>query len=232
MNCPHCGKRIDWSNWQKREYTTFAAGGMAIPAGAEYERRRPARDANLESDVFSPALQSLITGVTAGVCGAAATAMSGLDQHPAVVGLTAGTAILSVTWIVLLRDHRALLWEVERIVGADLDEDGHIGPPASPPRTPIRIEVSGREGKYRRIRYIDLPHTIRDEDIASIARAVLVSRKKFSRRDLDISPEVYRDLSERMLEGGLLRYRGKGPRSGLELTGAGRAFLRQFLEIK
>jgi hypothetical protein len=32
-----------------------------------------------------------------------------------------------------------------------------------------------------------------------------------------------------MLDGGLLRFKGKSARAGVELTGAGRAFLEQYL---
>jgi hypothetical protein len=230
MKCPHCGHKIPWSDWVSREYDGFTLGAAAVPAGAEYERKRPARDANIETDVITPAIQSLITGVVTGACAAAAASLLNWDQ-PAVTGVTTGTGVLSAVWVILLREQRSLLWEIERITGADIDGDGRVGPPepAGREREPVRVEVSERSGRYQRIRYIDLPATVSDDDISSVARAVLVSRRNFSRRDLDISPETYRDLSERMLDGGLLRYRGNGPRSGLELTGVGRSFLRQYI---
>ena len=228
MKCPHCGHKIPWSDWISREYDGFSLGAAAVPAGAEYERKRPARDANIETDVITPAIQSLITGVVTSACVTAAAALLDWDQ-PVVAGVTTGTGVLSAVWVILLREQRSLLWEIERITGADLDGDGDVGQPAAREREPVRVEVSERRGRYQRIRYIDLPPTVGDDDIASVARSVLVSRRNFSRRDLNISPETYRDLSERMLDGGLLRYRGNGPRSGLELTGAGRSFLRQYL---
>jgi len=233
VKCPHCGKKIKtaWSDWEKREKSGFAAGAAAIPLGADYERRRPARDASVEADVLTPALQSLITGCVTGICfGATAKLMEW--GSPLVTGMTAGAGVLSIAWVVLLREQRSLLWEVERIIGADLDGDGDVGaPPTNTERPPQlrQVEVTEHRGSNKSIRYIDLPDSVTDDDLAKIAQRVLRLGYSFTRRDLEIEPDDYSILSDRMLEGGLLRRKGRTKQSGLELTGAGRAFLKQYL---
>jgi hypothetical protein len=243
-NCPLCGAPQNWRDllhaksgqdaawrpWEKRSYTAFGlAVEEIVAAGAEYERRRPVRDATLESDVAAPALQALITGVTAGACIGAVAAVAQW-QRPGAIGLAAGTGVLSLTWWALLRDHRRLLWEIERVAGTDLNGDGHVGDPRHvdvhpEPRT-TRVEITERRPGHTRMRFVDVP--LSDRELERIAHAVFVQKENFSRRGLSdiISQEDYAATYNAMLEGGLIAHIGNSN----ELTAAGRNFLRQYLE--
>jgi hypothetical protein len=221
-----------WRQWETHSYRNFGFGvDEVIAAGAEYERKRPVRDASLESDVFTPSLQALISGVAGGVCLGALAAIFHWDR-PFVIGLASGTGVMGLTWFVLLREHRDLLWEVERITGTDLDRDGAVGEPVAVDTEPepriTRVEVTER--KKGRIRYVDVP--LSDGELERMARAVLVAKESFSQRGLGniLSQDQYSETYQAMLDGGLLRYKGKSARSGVELTGAGKAFLEQYLD--
>jgi len=217
------------AGWERREFSVFGAGAVAsVPAGVEYERRRPVRSVGLESDVFAPGLQSAISGAVAGVVATVASTAASWPR-PALVGVGVGAGVLGAVWFALLRLNRGLLWEVERVIGADLDGDGSVGDPARvasdlKPRV-TRVEVDERHNGSRRIRYVDVP--LSDHELERLARAVLERRERFSRRGLSevLSQSQYSELYTAMLGGGLLADNGNGN----ELTAAGRAFLRQYL---
>lgn len=242
--CPLCGAPRDWQErltgndrpswgaWEKHEYTNYAFGAEAIPAGSEYVRKRPVRDASLEGDVTVPGLQSLFTGVTGGVAIGALAAIFHVPR-PFPIGLAGGAGVLAVCWLVLLKEHRSLLWEVEKILNTDLDHDGRVGrsePVAvdaelEPATT--RVEVTERKrGGNVSMRFVDVPAS--DSELTGIARAVLVRKENFSRRGLAgiLSQGKYAETYEKMLDGGLLRPDGRGA----ELSPSGRAFLGQYLK--
>ena len=250
-SCPFCGAPPDWRSflrqpwesaadahgWQRREFQTLHA--EARP-GASYERKRPSREPTFQADVAVPVLQSAVSGVVTGILGGATASVAGVS-HPWLIGLTASAAGLGLAWVVILREHRQALWEVERFVAADLDRDGHVGLPSPESfgpgtkgsREPVRVEVIQRDsrGHLRQLRWLDLPPTVTEPMLERLARAVLVDGTDFSRRKLNpiLSAEAYGLLAARLLQGGLLRYKGRGENAGVELTPAGRAFLRRYL---
>ncbi len=250
-NCPLCGAPTNWREllsqrdqrsdegawrpWEKRRYSPFGIGDVsAIPAGMEYERRRPVRNPTLESDVLTPVLQTAFTGAIGAAIGGAAAAIAA-QPRPWAFALGAGAVALAATWAALLTDHRRLLWEIERITGQDFDGDGVSGDPVhvevEPEPRVTRVEVTEKRANGNtRIRYTDLP--VKDSELEAIARAVLERREPFSQRGLGnvLSQEQYSETYERMIDAGLLRYRGKSARAGVELTGSGRAFLSQYLD--
>jgi hypothetical protein len=73
---------------------------------------------------------------------------------------------------------------------------------------------------------------LNDHELEDLARALLVQRASLSRRQLsDVIPEeAYGAVLEAFLEGGLAELKGKTRNAGVQLTGAGRAFLRQYLD--
>ena len=202
----------------------------SLPTGATYERRKPQRSATLESDAVVPLVQSLASAAVAAIAGGAASAVTGLWRPWPVSGVF-GVGALALSWLVLLREHRGLLWDVERITGADLDGDGHAGRPIEVKPDTVRVEVLERERGNTRVRYVDVP--LSDPELERLAAGVLERGVNFSRRSLAdaeiLEAERYSDVKDAMMGGDLLRYRGKGKHSGLELSPAGRAFLRQYL---
>lgn len=219
MICPHCGRDIG-GNWQPIQSAQFHAApwNQTAPLPAftgSYERRAPARAPEFIGDVAVPATQSLITAGVGAIIGGAIGGWPG-----AAIG---GGLVWSVTWFVLLGEHRRGLWIVERITNRDLDGDGVKGEPA--PRQPLRVEIA----QGRQVRLLDLP--VSDEKLETLASAVLEDNKPFSRRGLAdvLTPDEYDQVSAAMLTAGLLISRGTGKTAGVELTHAGRAMLRKFL---
>jgi hypothetical protein len=145
---------------------------------------------------------------------------------PFVAGVVVGAVTFAFATVLLVRDSRSWLWRLEERVGVDLTGDEVVGEPDPEPRE-VRVEV--KEGK-RRMRWVRVPAS--ESELEAIADAVLERGRDFSRRELErsgaLDGERYSEVADAMLTGGLLRYRGRGPRSGVELSGAGRAFLRQY----
>ena len=104
-----------------------------------------------------------------------------------------------------------------------------LAEPPAPPRPPVTVEVVDRQ--RRQVRYLDVD--LSDDDLAALARAVLRPGATFSRRSLPaglLSADQYGALVAAMLRAGLLAYRGRGPEAGVQLTAAGRAWLRHYVE--
>lgn len=243
--CPFCGappnwrdllkdKQSDkpaWRPWKRREFTAFGARAeQAISMGAEYERRRPIRDPHVETDVAVPALQSVLTGVSVGIASGAISAALHWPK-PLLVALGLSGGAMALSWLVLLRAHRDLLWEIERITGADLDRDGAVGEPVRVDTEPeprvTRVEVTERgRGNTTRVRFVDVP--LSDRELERVAHSVLTAKQPFSRRGLSdiLTQSQYADVYNAMLEGGLLRKDGRG----VQLSPSGRAFLGQYVE--
>ena len=189
---------------------------------AVVERRRPARPGSLESDLLVPLGQAAVSGVlVAGLAGGVA-AWAGASR-PLLTAVLAGGVVLCATWAVAMLDRRELLWQVERMIHTDLDRDGTVG---RPPVTTVEVV----DPRNRQIRYVDVP--LSDGQLEELARAVLRSGAVFSRRSLPeglVNAEVYGDLVARLLPAGLLVQRGRGLEAGVELTAAGRSWLRRYL---
>lgn len=209
-----------WGPWEKREYTNYSFGASVAASGSSYTRRRPVRDASLEADVFVPGTQAVITSIVAALSGWGGFALL-QTPRPWALGLGAGALALGLSWLILLCDHRSLLWETEEVT-----------PPQENERkansfTTVEITDQPRG----QIRYVDVP--LDDDELHSLAAGLLAQRRHFSRRSLVnagvIAKEKYTDVLDVFLSGGLARQKGKTTNAGVELTGAGRAFLKQYL---
>jgi len=109
--------------------TAAAPKGVDVGPGRWVRTQAPARAAGLVSDVAVPFLQSLLTGVLLGgvVSFVVSRSQWGGDVGILFVGLVLVVACLC--WLVLLGQHRALLWATERLTGQDLDGDRQLGKP-------------------------------------------------------------------------------------------------------
>lgn len=134
MKCPLCGSTVGGvsAGWQRSNVQAFASGAISVAPGVRYSRTEPARKASLESDVTVPLLQSLATGVFAGVVSGAISSIIDWNE-PAIVGLATAALSSGLVWAALVRDHNASLWKIEEITGVDLDGDGIAGKPAPAP---------------------------------------------------------------------------------------------------
>ncbi len=101
------------------------------------ERRRPARPANVESDVIVPLLQSVAVAIAVSVAGLYLSMFFDLFAwHLSCFGGLLAGGIWFIAALFLGRD---LLWIVESITTYDIDGDGVIGPP---PVTELAVNVT------------------------------------------------------------------------------------------
>jgi hypothetical protein len=225
-------RAAEQNGWQERGFTVFESGVNAatIAPGTSYEKRQPARAATVPSDVWVPALQSAISGGIAGVLGGSIAFLVS-NHRPGAWGITVGAVGFSVSWLLMLYEHRRALWIIEKVTGRDLDDDGFVGEPAPLPSPPVRVEVSEVDdrGRLRRMSYIDLPFGVTDGMLEGIAIATQ-NGTAFSRRALGdvISADKFGKLRRAMLDGGLLRPLTQAENSAVELTPSGRAMMRQY----
>jgi len=181
----------------------------------------PSRQPAVQADVAVPLLQALASGAMAGLALIAPTVGWHWRWYVPLLG---ASLITAGAWLLLLLDHRHLLWTVERWTGRDLDGDGQAGPPPKPQT--VRVEVADKPSRgHARTRLAELP--VSEEALTDVAIAVLRQGRGFSRGGLKhvLSDPSYRQLRRSMLEAGLVRAEGKQT----ELTAAGRAYLRHYL---
>jgi hypothetical protein len=104
-----------------------------MPEGAaRVETETPVRGAGIISDLQVPLGQAITTGVLLGALVGFAADKWGLVTSAAgllSLWLQAAVVIGAVVWLVLLVDTRKLLRTIEKVVGLDLDGDGHKGQP-------------------------------------------------------------------------------------------------------
>lgn len=204
---------------RRKRYET--AEEISVPT---IERRKPATGpGSLESDVLVPLAQAGISGLVLGLLVGTVAALIGARQ-PVLIGAAVGALVLAGVWLLLLADRRQLLWTIERVTGRDLDGDHAIGRPTREP--PVTLELVDRA--RRQMRYLELP--LSDDQVAAIARRVLRPGGMFTRQALVgvVTNDVYQALIEKLLGAGLLRTRGGGVTTGVELTPSGRAWLRRY----
>jgi hypothetical protein len=228
--CPHCGKLLPpGKGWERREISIFGAGHVAVDPGVEYERRTPARDASIESDVAVPAAQSVITALLLGSGGGAFAAVAGAPRS-LLIGVGVGATAATISWLSLLSDHRRLLWTFETVTGQDVDGDGSIGQPDQH-QEPVTVEIVKRERKnHTSMHYVNLG--LSEGELKRVANALLVRREPLSRRGLEdvLESERYSKFLDALLKANLAYPKGKSLNAGVELSGPGRFFFRQYLE--
>lgn len=101
----------------------------SVAAPADLETVTPARTPCLTGDCLVPAFQSAVTGALIGTL--ATLTLTWLDFPVAWWQVWIASTLVTTTcvWLLLLGEHRRLMWTVERVLGADLDGDGVKGDP-------------------------------------------------------------------------------------------------------
>lgn len=228
--CPNCGhqlaqrEELDARPGLRRvpdsagEVQRFRLGDGEATSGATWqEYRRPARAANVASDVATPALQALITGAAAAVVSVVPTAALELSW---LVVPAAGALAFALSWAALLRDAAARLWEVETLQR----EPEPAKPLAEPAKAGVRLSVTLDNSRQERT----LP--IEPDGLLRLARAVAGGAHSFSERELTAAGLVtgrsqYEGLRDTFLAMNWLRWKATDRRQGLDWTAPGRAGL-------
>ncbi len=242
--CAVCGAPLPWqdylttkrqasTSWTPMQTRTFSIGdGMTLAPGSSYQRKRPARTASIESDVIVPGLQATITGILAGGI-VAGVAIMRRSEFAAVIGLIGCAAIWGIAWLWLLHEHRQLLWEVESIIGADLNGDGQVGQPPQPPTT-VRVDITNKPSTTEEhLNFFELP--IDRSKMSAIARSIL-GGVPFSESELVgnhklLSGPKFRELQDVLVDRGMLRWRNDdNHRQGVMVTRGGLAMFQAFAD--
>lgn len=208
--------------FQETEITPWDTPLNSAPGTFYAERRRPARPANIESDVLVPALQAgLVAGGVAVLALYAALAYGLLSWHAAcAVGVLAG----GMWFAGALFWGRQLLWIVESVSNLDIDHDGAVGKPPAP--APTTLVVSLEKGRQQFLAELGGIEAARLHEFArqvAAGRSLAVnswtgSGGLFTRSEYDL-------LMGELERAGLVI---KGPgSSGRVLTDSGREAMRQ-----
>lgn len=242
FTCPICRQRLTVQpvgrsptqygfkrqDWQDFAFEVGGGGAAALPAGATFTRRQPARPASVESDVKVPFFQAMICGAIGGLVTLMVVIAVAVKERwalwvPPVSALSAFLLVGTITWFLLLGAHRKLLWLVEEITGQDLNKDGEVGDPDE-----VHIWLGDAEEKSKKKTVLP----VNKQTLRRVAKAVLQAGKPFSRRGLKgiLSDGKFRKLEETLLQEGWAVYKEGGPNAGIELTYPGAAALRWFLE--
>ena len=190
---------------------------------ASAARRAGARAPGVAADVGVPLFQALATGALVGApVGAAAAWATGGPWWLAPAGMA---AVSAAAWGWLLVDHRRLLWTTERVIGADLDRDGRLGPPQV-----VRLEVMTMDeaGRTRQVQILEIPG-ISQEQLREFARAVTqegrgLAVNYWTGTGKLFTRSQYETVMAELIRAGLVREAG---RFGRELSAAGRGVLRR-----
>jgi hypothetical protein len=247
MKCPYCGYALSEGGWSRTDYHTFeqvadfgpvARGSApprpaqqtpaiaAIPAGVKMKRQRPARAATVPSDVFVPCAQSIISGLLAMLAVGTIAALAKVEKA-GLVGIGAGTGLMLVAWVILLWQHRSLLWERETITGPDLNGDGEIGRPST---TNLEITIPATKEKGQQIMILrDLEAT--PQQLRIWAAGMLAGR--MSENDWCVGKAKmfqrpqFKKLRQQFIDRGLMIWKDEDAHwQGTELTAMGRRVCR------
>ena len=233
--CPHCGeplaqrdeldarpglRRVPDSSGEVRRFRL--GDGDATTSATWQEFRRPARPANVASDVATPALQSLVTAAAAAFVSIVPAVAFDLSW---LVVPTAGAIAFAASWAALLRDGRASLWEVETYQREPATPPAPALPPAEPARSVTRLAVTLGNTHQER----ELP--IEPDVLLRLARALAGNAHSFSERELVgaglLSGRAqYEQVRDTLVVMGWLRWKAADRRQGLDWTAPGRAGLR------
>lgn len=204
----------------------------------ETTTRVPARAASFQSDVLTPLGQAVITTLPVGVAiWLLATALvnmvrTWLGYDPATSWLALGAVLLVVfiiTWVVLLFDHRRLLWALERATHIDLNRDGHKGEPKQ------ILGVSVQDGETTHFWDSDWLE-MSDDELTLFAFGLRRLGRKLTEKEWGKDKRVFprgldhfREVRGKLVVAGAIR-KGPGQTSTFELTHVGEIGFDRILE--
>jgi len=201
----------------------------SIPAAPTTQHTEQRRSATLAADLLVPLGQAAVTGLLV----AAFFVVLVFEVAPDAeisrwkLWLWAALPVTAVTWLILLRETRRLMWGAEVATGRDLDGDGSVG---RPPDQILQVHV--RDGSRTQIVYSD-DLGMNETQLVRFAQAV--------NRGQRLSPEAawgknrlifpggindWRRTRTKLLGAGLIEKAGRS----YDWTASGRAFIRRIVQ--
>jgi hypothetical protein len=112
-----------------KKFNRATAWPQSEEAGPKRTSSAPSRPPTFIGDVLVPLVQALVTGGFLGGLLVLVLYVFGVEGDLGAVWSIATLALASMAWVILLGQHRKLLWATEELVGADLDGDDQAGEP-------------------------------------------------------------------------------------------------------
>jgi len=110
-----------------RTYRTYYQGQGPISGAFEVET--PVARPTMLSDVAVPLCQGLVMGLTGGLLGTWGLLHAGLVGYWWPTWWVLSLSVFGLAFVVKIGSAESTLWQVERVLGADLDADGEVGQP-------------------------------------------------------------------------------------------------------
>ena len=220
------------SAWQSHTMRTIRSGEAASHLSQVHEKFTPTREPTVAGDVRVPLAQAAITAVViAALITMVTTPQHGTDWIPTAV--ITFSAILTVSWLWLLVDHRSLLRTVERITNKDINRDGRVAD--RPVEIERRVALNSVEfsatGRYLRSRRIEIPRG--DEHaVVEMARGVIAGKAYTQRQWAHLyNREEFNALRDKLITNGYAIWRDLDDHNlGVEILATGRALFRALAE--
>ena len=187
----------------------------SIPSGVALERRKPARDPSVPSDVVVPALRALVWGFPPSVLALVVLRYYG---WPWWIAALVWVVMFMAAWWLEAGSWHSTLWIVERATNQDVNGDGVVGQP----QTVVKIE---RDDGWQNVHFAQPP-----DKLAVFASGVLsgkpLAEGSWIGGNGPFSLSEYRAMRDELLAVGAIRWLDPEKRNrGLEVTPAGRRIL-------
>jgi hypothetical protein len=195
------------------------------------ETAQPARAANLVADLLVPAAQAAVTGALVGTLATLSLVALDFPVPPAHVWVGATLLITTAAWLILLAEHRQLLWKMETLLNHDLDGDGLTGDPA---KRILEVELyAGHSAVFVGSDFLGLD----DDQLLAFATGVTrgqgLSEGTWAKNRSAFPKGIneFRAFRGRLHDAGLIRpVNPDALNLGFELTPPGRAVFRRLTE--
>jgi hypothetical protein len=196
------------------------------PSSTSLTREGGSREPSVGADVLVPFQQAMISGGFGMLVAGPLAAWIWRDPVLCVIGGFAGfVTVAGAAWVMLLLDHRHLLWAMERISHTDLNGDGQVGE--------VRVEIRHTDatGRTARLEYMNVAG-ITDEQLRVFARGVMLEGRPltvayWTGRGMPFSRGQYDALMSELTRFVIVRDNGH---QGRDLTRKGMAVLRGIAE--
>jgi len=174
------------------------------------ETQQPARPADFRSDVLVPLAQSVLTGVLLSGLVAFLVWRQSWDGDLGVLFLGLALTVSCLAWVVLLAQHRRLLWAAEKLTRVDLNGDKTVGDPRD-----RLLVLNASQGKAQQVRR---ENEARRADFVDFVSRLPHKGTSLRAWESELGRDSYAEFRDALLKLGWARWRSHDQRKGWALT--------------
>lgn len=208
-----------------------------VPASPIHQREyAPQRWPSVASDVAVPFRQAVITGLllallfTGVVWGFLGNNLTEFLHISIIRGATSTFAtVFSISvvfaWFWRLGVVTDTLWDIEEVIGLDINRDGSIGKP----QPSMHLEIA----QNNRTEFVDIEGLEGTQQLRTLAILGLTNRlnERSVKREFDWSREHWQTIRDRFIEREMVQWNGEpGSTQGVRLTTKGHEVMHEILE--